>query len=81
MMDALLAGIADKLADDRGLKRPLWTRRSDRFLSSAWQSPGTPRMKARAREQTPHQLLAHGVIASRDSLWRNPTAPGQDAGV
>ncbi len=76
MLDALLAGIADKLADDRGLNRPGWTNAPDRFLSSPWETPGTPRMREAARDQTPPQLLAHGIVASQDSLWRDPTTLG-----
>ncbi len=81
MLDALLAAIADKLADDHGLKRPAWSMKASRFLATPWESPGTPRMKAVAREQTPSQLLAHGIIASSDSLWRAATALGPGARV
>lgn len=43
MQDALLAGIADTLADDHGLRRPSWTRAANRFLSTPWETPGTAR--------------------------------------
>jgi len=76
MLDALLAGMADKLADDHGLRRPSWTRAPVRFLPSPWESPGTPRMRQAARDQTPSQLREHGIIASRDSLWRDPSTLG-----
>ncbi|MCW2620862.1 MAG: hypothetical protein JWL64_464 [Frankiales bacterium] len=81
MLDALLAGIADKLADDHGLRRPAWTRAPGRFLPSPWESPGTPRMRQAARDQTPSQLLEHGIIASLDSLWRDPSTLGIAAGA
>ncbi|MDP9165116.1 MAG: helix-turn-helix domain-containing protein [Actinomycetota bacterium] len=81
MLDALLAGMADKLADDRGLRRPGWTNAPDRFLSSQWETPGTPRMRQAARDQTPPQLLAHGIIVSQDSLWREPTTLGIASGA
>lgn len=76
MLDALLAGMADKLADDHGLRRPAWTRATGCFLPSPWESPGTPRMRQAARDQTPSQLREHGIIASRDSLWRDPSTLG-----
>jgi transcriptional regulator with XRE-family HTH domain len=76
MLDALLAGVADKLADDHALRRPAWTRARVRFLPSPWESPGTPRMRQAARDQTPSQLLEHGIIASLDSLWRDPSTLG-----
>ena len=81
VMDALLAAIADKLADDHGLKRPAWTKEESRFLECPWESPGTPRMRQLAREQTPGQLLAHGIVASWDSLWRDPTSLGTGTSV
>lgn len=76
MQDALLAGIADTLADDHGLRRPSWTSAASRFLSTPWETPGTARMQRIAREQTPPQLLARGIIVSRDSLWRDTSTLG-----
>lgn len=70
MVDALLAAIADKLADDTGLPRPSWTAARSRRLHPAWETPGTPRMQDAALAQTPSQLVEHGIIASADSLWR-----------
>jgi len=69
MMNALLAGIADKLADDNGLSRPSWTR-SAGSLRRCWYSPGTPRMHQQARELAPRQLLARNIAIREDSLWR-----------
>jgi hypothetical protein len=71
MMDALLAGIADKLADDHRLARPEWTAASRRRLTEPWITPGTPRMLERTRQQTPQQLREHGVLISADSVWRD----------
>jgi len=72
-MDALLAGIAEKICDDAGLPRPGWTRR---VLASptAWISPGTPRMQAAAQAGTPPQLAARNITLRVDSLWRRTTA-------
>ena len=52
VMDALLAGIADKLADDARLPRPAWTKRNPR-LESEWSAPGTPAMLAARRAAPP----------------------------
>jgi transcriptional regulator with XRE-family HTH domain len=81
MLDALLAGMADKLADDRGLRRPAWTKAPDRFLGLPWESPGTTRMRQAARDQTPSQLLDHGIVVSLDSLWRESSTLGVAAGA
>lgn len=71
VMDALLAALASKLADDHGLARPRWTSARHRRLPELWESPGTPSMRARARTSTPPQLLEHGLVISADSLWRH----------
>jgi transcriptional regulator with XRE-family HTH domain len=70
ILDTMLAGIAEKIADDAGLPRPAWTRRVPR-LESDWSEDGTPRMIKRWREATPPQLLARGLIVDGDSLWRD----------
>jgi len=69
MMNALLAGIADKLAADHGLPRPSWTRAAG-ALKRTWYTPGTPRMRAAARAQSPPQLLNRNIAIREDSLWR-----------
>jgi transcriptional regulator with XRE-family HTH domain len=71
VLDALLAGIADKTADDHNVSRPRWTSAGHRRLPELWESPGTPAMRARARQETPRQLREHGLAISADSLWRD----------
>ncbi len=70
VMDALLAGIADKLADDARLPRPAWTKRITR-LESEWSAPGTPAMLAARRAATPPQLKERGLVLDESSLWRD----------
>lgn len=70
VLDALLAGIADKLADDHGLPRPSWTAR--RTLRSRWSATGTPRQDAERLERTPRQLVEHNVVVDSETLWREP---------
>jgi transcriptional regulator with XRE-family HTH domain len=69
LMRALLAGIAEKLADDHGIARPGWTWTAPR-LRPEWSMPGTPRMQAAERAHTPSQLLDRGVIVGESTLWR-----------
>lgn len=68
VLDALLAGIADKLADDHELPRPTWTK--TRRLKKAWSPPGTPRQKAHRERHTPPQLREHNVLVDAETLWR-----------
>jgi transcriptional regulator with XRE-family HTH domain len=75
VMDALLAGIAEKLADDARLPRPGWTKRIPR-LTSEWSAPGTPTMLAARRAATPPQLKERGLVVDESSLWRDRASVG-----
>lgn len=75
VMDALLASIADKLADDARLPRPTWTTRTPR-LESEWSAPGTPAMLAARRAATPPQLKERGLVLDEASLWRDRASVG-----
>ncbi len=74
-MDALLAGIAEKVCDDAGVPRPGWARRVP-GVAMPWIGPGTPRMQAAARAGTPPQLAARNIFVRADSLWRAAAAVG-----
>ncbi|GAA1627240.1 hypothetical protein GCM10009744_13770 [Kribbella alba] len=68
--DALLAGIAEKVADDAGIPRPRWTKTVPPS-PTPWVAPGTPTRVARARANAPAQLAARNIwLAARD-LWRD----------
>ena len=75
LMDALLAGIADKICDDAGLPRPPWARRVP-ALQEAWATPGTPAMREAIRAATPRQLAVRGLSIDERSLWREPGTVG-----
>jgi transcriptional regulator with XRE-family HTH domain len=75
VLDSLLAGMAEKLADDAGLSRPRWARRTPR-LEQEWSAFGTPRMMAGWRAATPPQLLQRGLVIDAPSLWRDPETVG-----
>jgi transcriptional regulator with XRE-family HTH domain len=68
--DNLLAGIAEKIADDGSIPRPAWTKRVPP-LSETWECLGTPRMRAAAAASTPRQLAARRIVIPAASLWRN----------
>jgi transcriptional regulator with XRE-family HTH domain len=70
-LDTLLAGMAEKLADDAHVSRPSWTRRVP-ALTEPWEAPGTPRMVARARASAPEQFRDRNIFLSVDELWRRP---------
>lgn len=70
VIDTLLAGVAEFLADRLGHPRPAWTS-SVPGLDDEWVMPGTPAMLAKRRGTTPEQLLARGLVIDEGSLWRN----------
>lgn len=75
LMNALLAGIAEKLADDHGLPRPGWTRTVAK-MRPEWSAPGTPATQAAQRRNAPRQLLERGLMIDEQSLWRNRRTVG-----
>ena len=68
--DSLLAGMAEKIADDTGTARPPWSKKVP-ALPYLWESFGTPRMRASAAANTPKQLADRNIHISAASLWRN----------
>jgi transcriptional regulator with XRE-family HTH domain len=68
--DALLAGIAEKVADDAGIPRPRWTRAVPP-APTAWETPGTPARVRAARAQAPTQLAARNIWLAAHDLWRD----------
>jgi transcriptional regulator with XRE-family HTH domain len=68
--DNLLAGIAEKSADDIGIKRPKWARRV-RPLPSSWESMGTPRMRAANEAKVPPQLKQRNILIPAAAIWRD----------
>jgi transcriptional regulator with XRE-family HTH domain len=75
LMEALLAAIAEKLADDNGLSRPGWTRTAPK-MKPEWTAPGTPRMKEQQRRNAPRQMLERGLAVDERSLWRDRETVG-----
>ena len=70
VIDAFLAAVAEKLADDAGLRRPSWTEAVPP-LAEAWQPPSRI-----DRHEVPDQFAARGLIVDAASLWREPATVG-----
>ena len=68
--DNLLAGIAEKTADDIGIKRPKWAERV-RPLASFWESKGTPRMRRANEAKVPPQLKQRNILIPAPAIWRD----------
>ncbi|MFZ4585927.1 MAG: helix-turn-helix domain-containing protein [Acidimicrobiia bacterium] len=69
-IDVLLAAVADKLADDHGLSRPLWSANVGALPEPTF-AQGTARMQTRMRAATPTQLRVRNLVIDATSLWRH----------
>jgi len=67
--DALLAGVAEKLADDHEINRPGWCSAVPPS-SERWTSIGTPTMMKRNESQAAPQLVARNIYINQWQLWR-----------
>ena len=66
IIDALLAAVAEKLADDAGLPRPSWTGHAP-----ALDEPYSPPVvRSTGVRHVPAQLAARGLMIDEQSLWR-----------
>lgn len=74
IIDALLAGIADKVADDQHLTRPSWTYAAPVLRDDTFLMPTTPRQRRAIREATPDQLAARHLFVDAGTLWRSTGA-------
>ena len=68
IVDALLAGVAEKIADDAGLPCPRWTERAP----SLEHEFRPPLAHPRVDHQVPPQLAARGLMVDTESLWLRP---------
>ena len=66
IVDALLAAVAEKLADDAGLPRPVWTGPVP-VLDPAYRPPVA---RTIAGQDIPQHLAARGLMIDTESLWR-----------
>lgn len=68
-LDALLAGMAEKIADDAGIPRPRWAAAVP-ALEEPWEPPGTPRMIEEAKRTTPEPFKRRGIVLAERDIWR-----------
>lgn len=71
IMDTVLAGIAEKVADDSNIERPRWAGRVAPLNQDYSGAAGTSRMRAAWRAATPPQLRRRGLVIDERSLWRD----------
>lgn len=69
-LDAILAALAEELADRNGIERPRWTRAIGP-LDEPWSPPATPRMRAEAEATTPAPFRRRKLILAREALFRS----------
>ena len=66
---ALLAGVAEKLADDAGMPRPSWTTKVPP-VDPPFDPPAPARVRARAHADAPPQLRSRNILIAASDLWR-----------
>jgi transcriptional regulator with XRE-family HTH domain len=72
VVDSLMAAVAEKLADDAGLPRPLWA-----SLAPSLAEPYRPPVaRALTGRSIPAQLAARGLMIDAESLWRDRDTVG-----
>jgi transcriptional regulator with XRE-family HTH domain len=69
-LDAILAALAEQLADDNGIARPRWTRTIGP-CAHEWSPPMTPRMRAAAMAATPEPFRRRNLILAKTALFRH----------
>jgi transcriptional regulator with XRE-family HTH domain len=70
LLNAILAALAEQLAEEHGIERPRWTRTIGR-LSDPWSPPSTPRMRAAFEHSTPEAFRRRNLVLSRSALFRS----------
>ena len=69
-LDAILAALAEQLADDHNIQRPAWTRAIGP-LPDEWSPPMTPRMRATATAATPEPFRRRNLVLAKTALFRH----------
>jgi hypothetical protein len=69
-LDAILAALAEQLADELGLRPPPGTRAVG-ALREPWVAPATPRMRAEAERSTPEPFRRRNLVLARSALFRS----------
>ena len=70
ILNAILAALAEQLAEEHDLECPRWTRAYGP-LEEPWSPPSTPRMRAAFEESTPDAFRRRTLILSRSALFHS----------
>lgn len=70
VLNAILAALAEQLAEEHGIECPRWTRAYG-ALEEPWSPPSTPRMRAAFEESTPEAFRRRNLILSRSALFHS----------
>jgi transcriptional regulator with XRE-family HTH domain len=70
LLDNILAGVAEKTADDAGFPQPPWTKLVEP-LPRQWADFGTPRMRVRAERSTPRVFARRNLVLPTETIWRS----------
>lgn len=68
--DAFLAALGEHLAFHEGMAIPVWTRRPNRFLPSAWFLSTLPSARAAAFSESPPAFKRRGIFVTEDFFAR-----------
>lgn len=69
LLNAILAALAEQLADEYDIERPRWIRAFGP-LDEPWAPPSTPRMRASFEESTPEAFRRRNLVLPRSALFR-----------
>jgi transcriptional regulator with XRE-family HTH domain len=68
--DAMLAGVAEFFATERGIPAPGWVDQPDRFVEPLWFVSSRPEFDAYTLANTPAVFARHGVLIAREVFDR-----------
>jgi transcriptional regulator with XRE-family HTH domain len=68
--DAMLAGVAEFFAAERGVPRPGWVDQPERFVEPLWFVSSRPEFDAYTLANTPATFMRHGVLVAREVFDR-----------
>jgi transcriptional regulator with XRE-family HTH domain len=68
--DAILAGVAEFFAAERGIPAPGWVDQPGRFVEPLWFVASRPEFHAYTLAHTPATLVRHGVLIAREVFDR-----------
>ena len=70
LLNAILAALAEQLADEHGIEHPRWTRAFGR-LAEPWFPPSTPRIRDSFEQSTPEAFRRRNLVLPRSALFRS----------